>query len=170
MASLYPIKQKKKEKKREINIPPHFCLSLALYFYTSLTLKSPIEYTKCFILLLFCCVFLFGFTAIKCSSWLNYQRWRPSDSTAATAASASCRRWWWTGLDQARFSGRSGPDGQHTHPRSSSKVPEVRIDKHEVLLLQQLQPLSAAPLLQDLPEVLDSRRGPEERSGGRWLP
>ncbi|CAN1216075.1 hypothetical protein LINPERPRIM_LOCUS493 [Linum perenne] len=36
----------------------------------------------------------------------------------------------------------------------------MRLPKHKILLLQQLQPLPAAPLLQDLPTLLDQRRCP----------
>lgn len=48
-------------------------------------------------------------------------------------------------------------------------MPTVRLQQHQVLLLQQLQPLPAPPLLQDLPPVLDQRRSPAERAGRRWL-
>ncbi|URD88288.1 hypothetical protein MUK42_27599 [Musa troglodytarum] len=49
-------------------------------------------------------------------------------------------------------------------------MPEVRLHQHQVLLLQQLQPLPAAPLLQELPSLLDQRRRPSERSHRRWHP
>lgn len=47
------------------------------------------------------------------------------------------------------------------------QVPALRIDPHKVLLLQQLQPLAAALLLQDLPPLLDQRRHPPQHPR-RW--
>jgi hypothetical protein len=50
------------------------------------------------------------------------------------------------------------------------EVPAVRVYQHQVLLLQQLQPVAAAPLLQELPPVLDQGRRPAQRPRGRRLP
>ena len=50
------------------------------------------------------------------------------------------------------------------------QVPAVRVHQHQVLLLQQLQPVAAAALLQELPPVLDQGRRPAQRPRGRGLP
>jgi hypothetical protein len=49
-------------------------------------------------------------------------------------------------------------------------VPAVRVDQHQVLLLQQLQLVAAASLLQELPPVLDQGRRPPQRPRRRRLP
>lgn len=48
-------------------------------------------------------------------------------------------------------------------------MPALRVHQHQVLLLQQLQPHPAPPLLQDLPTLLDTWRRAEERPRGRRL-
>uniref|UniRef100_A0A2P2J2E8 Uncharacterized protein n=1 Tax=Rhizophora mucronata TaxID=61149 RepID=A0A2P2J2E8_RHIMU len=48
-------------------------------------------------------------------------------------------------------------------------MPKVRLNPHQILLLQQLQPLPAEVLLQDLQKVLDQRRHLEEHPCGRRL-
>ncbi|CAN1138092.1 hypothetical protein LINPERHAP2_LOCUS10481 [Linum perenne] len=46
----------------------------------------------------------------------------------------------------------------------------MRLHQHQILLLQQLQPLPAASLLQELPPLLDQRRRPPQRPRWRRLP
>ncbi|CAL9089913.1 unnamed protein product [Musa textilis] len=52
---------------------------------------------------------------------------------------------------------------------AGSGLPPVQLHQHQVLLLQQLQPHAAPVLLQELPEVLDRGRIPQECPGGWWL-
>ncbi|MCD7463182.1 hypothetical protein HAX54_050129, partial [Datura stramonium] len=55
-------------------------------------------------------------------------------------------------------------------PRARTlEMPQMRFTKHKVLLLQQLQPFSATPLLQKLPKVLDQRRYSPEYPSWRAL-
>ncbi|KAF7035334.1 hypothetical protein CFC21_046232, partial [Triticum aestivum] len=46
-------------------------------------------------------------------------------------------------------------------------LPALRVHRHQVLLLQQLQPLAAAPLLQGLPPLLDARGRAPQRARRR---
>ncbi|CAL9175091.1 unnamed protein product [Musa hybrid cultivar] len=57
--------------------------------------------------------------------------------------------------------GRGGGEGE---------VPAVRVAGHQVLLLQQLQHVTAPPLLQVVPPLLDPRRLPPKRPHRRLLP
>lgn len=68
------------------------------------------------------------------------------------------RRWnWLFCITKWRYAGllKSSREEAKAWKWSSAQMPEVRINTHQVLLLQQLQPHSTKVLLQDLPKVLD---------------
>ncbi|GMH12793.1 hypothetical protein Nepgr_014634 [Nepenthes gracilis] len=54
--------------------------------------------------------------------------------------------------------------------RGPTQAPEVRVHEHQVLLLQQLQPLATTPLLHGVPKVLDTWRCTEECPSWWQLP
>ncbi|CAF2136880.1 unnamed protein product [Brassica napus] len=60
--------------------------------------------------------------------------------------------------------------GEATATGAIPEMSTLRLNEHKVLLLQQLQPLSAPLLLQIMQEILDKRWNPKEHSCLRRLP
>ena len=70
----------------------------------------------------------------------------------------------------AQLDGGARAAGADAAAGAGAQVPALRLHQHQVLLLQQLLPLPAPPLLQGVPSLLDARRYPPQRPRRRRLP